>query len=305
VHRLKEVRRMSSQTIFMSVPSASAVVYRVETESGAYLLGLQGADGRRSVLVRGAPGTKHEHVVLGDTAPQVGTRSLWEVPVADWPGHPLTVATMTTSRIRTVTRETDPGTVHALGRPGGAKLGARLGDDGEGAERAGWQRELRVEVSGDPHGLDLVGQCVGGTEAGLLEEAQHVGRRGRGRRRRGVGADLRVASVAGGGEGERPEPPAAGSHGASFGGLRDPTGRREVKLILCDVLMPELSGSELLLALLRAAPWSADRLLFMTGGAPSSEMEKVRKVYRGLILQKPFDVATLIAALASMGFADR
>jgi hypothetical protein len=117
---------MSSQTIFMSVPSASAVVYRVETESGAYLLGLQGADGRRSVLVRGAPGTKHEHVVLGDTAPQVGTRSLWEVPVADWPGHPLTVATMTASRIRTVTRETDPGTVHALmlSRPTLVRAGA-------------------------------------------------------------------------------------------------------------------------------------------------------------------------------------
>jgi CheY-like chemotaxis protein len=75
--------------------------------------------------------------------------------------------------------------------------------------------------------------------------------------------------------------------------------------ILCDVLMPGLSGPDLLAVLRREAPWAAARLIFMTGGAPACEMEKLRKAYLGTVLHKPFDGATLSAALASVGFADR
>jgi CheY-like chemotaxis protein len=71
-------------------------------------------------------------------------------------------------------------------------------------------------------------------------------------------------------------------------------------VILCDVLMPGLSGPDLLAALRREAPWAADRMIFMTGGAPAAEMERLRMAYQGVILQKPFDAATLAVTIASM-----
>jgi hypothetical protein len=70
------------------------------------------------VIVCGAPGTDREHVVVRDSDPRIGDRSLFELPVAEWPGRALEVATMTTSTIESVAPEADPIAIAAVGIDG-------------------------------------------------------------------------------------------------------------------------------------------------------------------------------------------
>lgn len=70
------------------------------------------------MIVRGAPGTDREHVVVRDSDPRVGDHSMFELPIAEWPGHVLEVATMTSSRIESVTADADPESVAAVGIDG-------------------------------------------------------------------------------------------------------------------------------------------------------------------------------------------
>jgi hypothetical protein len=109
---------VSHPTIFGDLRQRAIKVYRVKTQSSEYIVGIHEQRGRKFVIVRGAPGTDREHVVVRDSDPRVGDRSMFELPIAEWPGCSLEVATMTTSTIVSVTAESDPEAVAAVGVDG-------------------------------------------------------------------------------------------------------------------------------------------------------------------------------------------
>ncbi len=69
-------------------------------------------------------------------------------------------------------------------------------------------------------------------------------------------------------------------------------------LILCDVMMPHLSGPELHAWLVARDPAVADRMVFMTGGAFTSHATEYLASLGNVQLEKPFDSALLRAIAA-------
>lgn len=105
----------NNHTMFTDIRQGAWAVHRITTQSGSvYLIGLHSIGGRMSAVVRGEPGTKHENVIVRDTDPQIGSRSLFNLPSTEWVGQPLRVATMETSPIVSVTLVTDQKTVTAV-----------------------------------------------------------------------------------------------------------------------------------------------------------------------------------------------
>ena len=100
--------RDMTKTVFGDMKVPPVEIYRVQTESSTYYVSIHDERGRKYVLVRGASGGDREHVVVRDSDPRIGERSLFEVPHAEWVGQPLDVATMRTSAITAVTRVVTP-----------------------------------------------------------------------------------------------------------------------------------------------------------------------------------------------------
>ena len=69
-------------------------------------------------------------------------------------------------------------------------------------------------------------------------------------------------------------------------------------LILCDLMMPEMSGIALFEAAGRIAPEQADRMLFMTGGTFTAEADAFLEARTDRVIEKPFDKAGLLAAIS-------
>lgn len=109
---------MNHQTIFGDLRQRAIAVYRVKTISSEYIVGFHEQRGRKFVIVRGAPGTDREQVVVRDSDPRVGEHSMFELPIAEWPGLVLEVATMTSSTIEEVVPVSDPVAVAAVGVDG-------------------------------------------------------------------------------------------------------------------------------------------------------------------------------------------
>ncbi|MBA3397489.1 MAG: response regulator [Deltaproteobacteria bacterium] len=70
-------------------------------------------------------------------------------------------------------------------------------------------------------------------------------------------------------------------------------------LILCDLMMPELTGIEVHAALAQTRPELLSRLHFMTGGAFTQRAQQFVRSIQTSCLDKPLDAATLRALLAS------
>jgi PAS domain S-box-containing protein len=68
-------------------------------------------------------------------------------------------------------------------------------------------------------------------------------------------------------------------------------------VILCDLMMPRLTGPELHAELLRLAPRLADRMVFITGGAFTERTREFLEQMPGRILEKPFDARRLAQVL--------
>lgn len=109
---------MNHHTVFGDLRQRAIAVYRVKTRSSEYIVGIHEQRGRKFVVVRGQPGTDREHVIARDSDPRIGERSLFEVPLDEWPGRVLEVATMTSSTIEVVVVETDPNAIAAVGIDG-------------------------------------------------------------------------------------------------------------------------------------------------------------------------------------------
>jgi hypothetical protein len=109
---------VNQHTVFGDMRVRAQAVYRVQTQSSVYIVGVHESRGRKYAIVRGEPGTDREHVIVRDSDPRVGARSLFDVPIAEWPGHELEVATMTSSTIVSVVPETEPAAIAAVGLDG-------------------------------------------------------------------------------------------------------------------------------------------------------------------------------------------
>jgi CheY-like chemotaxis protein len=74
--------------------------------------------------------------------------------------------------------------------------------------------------------------------------------------------------------------------------------------ILCDVMMPELTGMELHHALVLASEGQARRIVFMTGGL-TRETQQLLDAVPNLCVAKPFDMPEVLAALRMVISEDR
>lgn len=68
-------------------------------------------------------------------------------------------------------------------------------------------------------------------------------------------------------------------------------------VILCDLMMPHITGMDLYAELLRSAPDQARRVIFLTGGAFTSRMRAFLDEVQNLCLEKPFDPGGLRAII--------
>ena len=70
-------------------------------------------------------------------------------------------------------------------------------------------------------------------------------------------------------------------------------------VMLCDIMMPELNGMDLLQRVRAEAPELESRFVFMTGGAFSSSARRFLDEITNPVLEKPFDLRALDAVVAA------
>lgn len=70
-------------------------------------------------------------------------------------------------------------------------------------------------------------------------------------------------------------------------------------VILCDLMMPEVTGMELHAELLRIAPQQAAKMVFMTGGAFTSRAQEFVNQVPNARIEKPFEIEELSALVQS------
>lgn len=77
----------------------------------------------------------------------------------------------------------------------------------------------------------------------------------------------------------------------------------DVDVVLCDLMMPEISGIELFRVLEARHPALARRVVFITGGAFTPEAAAFLRTARNPVLEKPFDLRRLRALVSGRGDA--
>jgi CheY-like chemotaxis protein len=70
--------------------------------------------------------------------------------------------------------------------------------------------------------------------------------------------------------------------------------------ILCDLMMPDLSGMELYAALRACSPELAARVILMTGGVFTHEQQAFLDAVPNRRVEKPFDLAEVRATVAAV-----
>ena len=83
--------------------------------------------------------------------------------------------------------------------------------------------------------------------------------------------------------------------------LRHIAGGETYDVILCDLMMPVVSGMDLYAEILRTAPKLAGRLVFMTGGAFTPRARAFLESIGNPCLEKPLDMGKLRSLLAKAG----
>ena len=68
-------------------------------------------------------------------------------------------------------------------------------------------------------------------------------------------------------------------------------------VVLCDLQMPEMSGMELFAAVRERFPSLADRFVFVTGGAFSSDARKFLEDSVAVVIQKPFRLEDMLSLI--------
>ncbi len=75
---------------------------------------------------------------------------------------------------------------------------------------------------------------------------------------------------------------------------------REPDVIVCDVMMPDALGTELIHRILERWPSLASRVIFLTGGAWGAGAREIMSGRLGRVLQKPIAIADLLRAIDSI-----
>ena len=75
--------------------------------------------------------------------------------------------------------------------------------------------------------------------------------------------------------------------------------RNDFDVILCDLMMPEVTGMELYLRVATDRPEVARRFIFMTGGAFTNAARTFLDTVQNECITKPFDLVRLRALVAS------
>jgi CheY-like chemotaxis protein len=75
------------------------------------------------------------------------------------------------------------------------------------------------------------------------------------------------------------------------------TGGQRFDAILCDLVMPEMTGPQFYEALSQRVPDQAQRVTFMTGGAFTSDSRAFLAATRHLCVDKPLDLKRLLPLL--------
>ena len=78
------------------------------------------------------------------------------------------------------------------------------------------------------------------------------------------------------------------------------TSGRRFDAILCDLMMPEMSGPQFHQELERLAPEQAQRVIFMTGGAFTEESRTFLSTARNPCMDKPIDIQRLLSMLEAL-----
>jgi CheY-like chemotaxis protein len=71
------------------------------------------------------------------------------------------------------------------------------------------------------------------------------------------------------------------------------SGGEQFDIVLCDLMMPQMTGMELHAELMRLVPDQADRMIFMTGGAFSEEAAGFLNQVPNATVEKPFKTTAL------------
>ncbi len=71
-------------------------------------------------------------------------------------------------------------------------------------------------------------------------------------------------------------------------------------VVICDIMMPEMSGIELFAELRRQNPQLPSRVVFMTGGAFDSQEQEFLRTVQNPVVEKPFETRSLHAAIAQV-----
>ncbi len=98
-----------TKTQFGDLRQAAADVVRVTTAQSLYFVAFHNERGRRYVVVRGQEGSDREHVVVRDSDPRIGDQSMFDLPIEQWVGQVMEIATMRTSVITKTEMEQDAG----------------------------------------------------------------------------------------------------------------------------------------------------------------------------------------------------
>ncbi|MBI2892566.1 MAG: PAS domain S-box protein [Deltaproteobacteria bacterium] len=77
------------------------------------------------------------------------------------------------------------------------------------------------------------------------------------------------------------------------------TGPVSFDVILCDLMMPEMTGMDLYEELSRSHPGQLERIIFLTGGAFTERAESFLEEVPNTRVQKPFDLASLRALISA------
>jgi two-component system, cell cycle sensor histidine kinase and response regulator CckA len=70
-------------------------------------------------------------------------------------------------------------------------------------------------------------------------------------------------------------------------------GRRSFDVILCDLMMPDVTGMDMYEALMKRSPEHARRMVFMTGGAFTPQAQNFVDEVDNVLIEKPFDLRGL------------
>ncbi|MFW5920987.1 MAG: response regulator, partial [Polyangiales bacterium] len=79
---------------------------------------------------------------------------------------------------------------------------------------------------------------------------------------------------------------------------------RQFEAIVCDLMMPDVSGMDLHAWLDRVEPPLARRMIFMTGGAYTDNARQFLDRVGNAQVQKPFDVDELLGLVRQVSDAD-